>query len=437
MKRIMVDMSATLIHHGHVRLIKRAAEYGEVVIGLTTDDEIETKKGYVPELLYEHRKEVLEALSFVKEVVPTPWLISEDVMAKYNIDLLVHGHDNANDIPQEKLLTFPRTEDISSTEIRHNAGRSMAQIKNRKLMLTPGPGAVPYEATKELRPLFGRGDEDYTQMCAEVTDWVKGLSGQDEVVFAQGSASFGLELAAHTFVRGKVLLVSTGYYSDRLENLLPSGCEVTKCRYVDVENVSGDFDWLMCAYTETSCAIKVNLAKIRKIANDCGAALYVDATGSIGLEDQHELADVMAFSSCKGLFGITGAAFVAFKKHLTTQRADQFYLNFQTHLERRVTGPYHAIASLHGIMSIHTNIVQRVRRSKRYVLDKWPDLVTVNSEEQPLLCTYIDAKVTTDDNNVVLYTPRSDLKGSVVCHFGEVHWDKITIGDRISVGKLD
>jgi galactokinase len=37
--------------------------------------------------------------------------------------------------------------------------------------------------------------------------------------------------------------------------------------------------------------------------------LYVDATGSIGLEDNHQLADVMAFSSCKGLFGLTGAGF--------------------------------------------------------------------------------------------------------------------------------
>lgn len=44
-KRIMVDMSATLIHHGHVRLLKQANEMGHVVVALTTDDEIQTKKG--------------------------------------------------------------------------------------------------------------------------------------------------------------------------------------------------------------------------------------------------------------------------------------------------------------------------------------------------------------------------------------------------------
>jgi len=28
-------------------------------------------------------------------------------------------------------------------------------------------------------------------MSAEVIEWIKGLSGQDEVLFAQGSATFG------------------------------------------------------------------------------------------------------------------------------------------------------------------------------------------------------------------------------------------------------
>ena len=42
-------------------------------------------------------------------------------------------------------------------------------------------------------------------------------------------------------------------------------------------------------------------------------ALYVNATDFVGLKDQHDLANVMAFSSCKGLFGIMGAVFMAYK----------------------------------------------------------------------------------------------------------------------------
>lgn len=36
--RVMVDMSATLLHHGHIRLLKKAHEIGQVVVALTTDD---------------------------------------------------------------------------------------------------------------------------------------------------------------------------------------------------------------------------------------------------------------------------------------------------------------------------------------------------------------------------------------------------------------
>ena len=56
-KLILVDMSATLIHHGHIRLIKNASELGEVVIALTSDEEIKKNKGYTPELNFEERKE--------------------------------------------------------------------------------------------------------------------------------------------------------------------------------------------------------------------------------------------------------------------------------------------------------------------------------------------------------------------------------------------
>lgn len=117
-KRIMVDMSATLLHHGHVRLLGKAAQHGDVVVALTTDDEVKKTKGYTPELSFEHRKEILESIRYVKEVVPCPWLIDDDFLIKHNCDLLVHGDDNSNHIPQEKLLIFPRTEGISSSEMR-------------------------------------------------------------------------------------------------------------------------------------------------------------------------------------------------------------------------------------------------------------------------------------------------------------------------------
>lgn len=117
-KRIMVDMSATILHHGHIRLLKKAKELGKVIVALTTDDEIITRKGYQPELGYEERKEILESIVYVDEVVPSTWLLDNDYLKMHNIDFLVHGDDNVNHVPEEKLVIFPRTEGISSSDLR-------------------------------------------------------------------------------------------------------------------------------------------------------------------------------------------------------------------------------------------------------------------------------------------------------------------------------
>ena len=430
-KRIMVDMSANLIHHGHIRLLKKASEFGEVIVGLTTDEEILSKKGYQVELEFAHRKEILEAVKYVDEVVATPWQITESTLDEFDIDLLVHGDDNSNDISQDRLLILPRTQGVSSTEIRDNAQRSITQKNNRKLMLTPGPAVVLYENLQYLKPLFGRGDDEYTSMSESVTNWIKRLSGQDEVVSMQGSATLALELAAHSFVSGKILLVSTGYYSDRLEKLLPNGCELTICKYEELDSIKGNFDWVLCAYTETSVAFKVDLESVKNKANECKAKLYVDATGSIGLEDNHQLADVMAFSSCKGLFGLTGASFVAFKSDLNPKDLDTFYFNLNTQKNKMTTGPYHAIASLYGVIKKHNIFKQRVVNSKNTILEKYQDIV--RESNQPLLCTYLEGEVVPNDDSIVLYSPRSELSGSVICHFGEIHSNIVNINERITI----
>ena len=117
-KRIMVDMSATLIHHGHIRLLEKASKLGKVIVALTSDEDIEKVKGYPPELSYEERKEILSAIKFVDEVVKTGWDITEDYLDKHDIDYLDHGNDNANKISEDKLIIFPRTEGISSASLR-------------------------------------------------------------------------------------------------------------------------------------------------------------------------------------------------------------------------------------------------------------------------------------------------------------------------------
>ena len=118
-KRILVDMSLTTVHHGHVRLLRKAYQLGDVIVALTSDEEVFKSKGFYPMLSFEQRKEIALAFKYVQEVIKCKWLIDEKFMDLHNIDLLVHGEDNQNPVPREKLVIFKRTKGISSTQLRN------------------------------------------------------------------------------------------------------------------------------------------------------------------------------------------------------------------------------------------------------------------------------------------------------------------------------
>ena len=71
---------------------------------------------------------------------------------------------------------------------------------------------------------------------------------------------------------------------------------------------------------------------------------------------------------------------------------------------------------------------------KKHILKKYCNLV--RNDNQPLLCTYLDAEIKARDNDVILYSPRSKLSGSVICHFGEIHHDVVKIDQRIDIKPL-
>ena len=116
----MVDMSVTLLHHGHIRILRKAKEIGtHLTVALTSDEEILLKKGYTPELKYGERAEILLAIKY-----------DDDFLHKHEIELLVHGDDNANDVSEEKIKIFKRTKEISSHELRKRAKRNFESINN-------------------------------------------------------------------------------------------------------------------------------------------------------------------------------------------------------------------------------------------------------------------------------------------------------------------
>jgi glycerol-3-phosphate cytidylyltransferase len=119
-KRVLVDMSLTILHHGHIRLLKKAFDLGYVIVALCRDEEILKAKGFKPLLSFDERKEIALAIRYVEDVIPCDYFIDEAYLDEHNIDILVHGDDNVNPIPSNRLVLFARTEGVSSTMLREN-----------------------------------------------------------------------------------------------------------------------------------------------------------------------------------------------------------------------------------------------------------------------------------------------------------------------------
>jgi 2-aminoethylphosphonate-pyruvate transaminase len=299
-----------------------------------------------------------------------------------------------------------------------------------KLLFTAGPASLVPENLTGLRPCFGRGDNDYAGVEEQVLAALKSMTGHARIARMQGSASLALEIVALNFLCGRVLVVATGYYSDRLKWLAESALrrgksvkEVTTVGWTELESVGGHYDWLLACSTETSRGLMLPIQFLSSVAKRVGARLAIDATASIGLESGHELADVVAYSSCKGLFGLTGASFIAFDEDPGNE-VDSFYLSLATHLEKRMTGPYHAIASLVDVLPRHDDFKAAVRANKAAFVQKMNSWLTVAAANQPLLCTHVSCEINSRDPRSVLYKPRNNPGGSVVCHLGEIHLER-------------
>ena len=129
-KKVYVGMSTDVIHHGHINIIEKANELGEVTIGLLTDKAIANFKR-LPFLSYEQRKKIIENIKGVKEVIPQETLDYVPNLKKLKPDYVVHGTDWKIGVQRhirEKVIETLKewggnlvepeyTKDISSTQL--------------------------------------------------------------------------------------------------------------------------------------------------------------------------------------------------------------------------------------------------------------------------------------------------------------------------------
>jgi len=143
-KNVYVGLSADILHEGHINILKTSSLYGNVIVGLLTDEAIASYKN-IPYLDFKKRKIVVENIKYVYKVIPQYTL---DYVKNLNLikpNYVVHGDDWKQGVQKKtrdrviktlnkwsgKLIEPRYTKNISSTVIKNKISNILSSPNNR------------------------------------------------------------------------------------------------------------------------------------------------------------------------------------------------------------------------------------------------------------------------------------------------------------------
>ena len=128
---VFVPMAADLLHHGHIRILRKSSKFGSIIVGLMTNIGLKKYKGS-PVINYKQRKEIILELKSVDYVIPINGLLYVEIAKILKPEYFVHGKD-WREGPQKKIrkklidtmhqwngkvVEFPYTKGISSSNLK-------------------------------------------------------------------------------------------------------------------------------------------------------------------------------------------------------------------------------------------------------------------------------------------------------------------------------
>ena len=130
-KIVYVAFSADILHEGHINILKHAAKFGKVIVGLLSDQAFASYR-QLPHLNYKQREIVLKNIKFVDSVIVQKTLDYSENLRLIKPDFVVHGDDwkiglqkttrkkviNSLKKWSGKLIEIPYTKNISSSQIK-------------------------------------------------------------------------------------------------------------------------------------------------------------------------------------------------------------------------------------------------------------------------------------------------------------------------------
>ncbi len=123
MKKVITYGTFDLFHIGHLNILKRARAQGDYLVVAVSSDAFNAQKGKKAYYSDQDRTAILEAISFVDEVIlEESWQQKIEDVKKHDIDVFVMGDDwkGQFDFLDEycEVVYLPRTDGISTTQIK-------------------------------------------------------------------------------------------------------------------------------------------------------------------------------------------------------------------------------------------------------------------------------------------------------------------------------
>ncbi len=152
MKTVYIAMSADIIHHGHINIIKEGRKLGNVIVGILTDEVIASYKRF-PLLNFEQRKEIISNIAGVSKVIKQDTLDYTPNLLAIRPDYVVHG-DDWREGPQKhirkKVIETLKEWGGELVEIPYTEGVSISLLDEKLQEI----GTTPYIRRGKLRKLL-------------------------------------------------------------------------------------------------------------------------------------------------------------------------------------------------------------------------------------------------------------------------------------------
>lgn len=139
LRRVLTYGTFDLLHYGHIRLLRRAAQLGDYLVVALSTDEFNAGKGKKSFYSYEVRREMLEAVRYVDLVIPeNTWEQKANDIKEYGIDVVVMGGDWEGSDRFEylreycELVYLDRTPGISTTQVKERLDNGQVSKAGQK-----------------------------------------------------------------------------------------------------------------------------------------------------------------------------------------------------------------------------------------------------------------------------------------------------------------